>query len=52
MVALGVGRKFQVASVFDSLSVVDCLRLARAKRLSPSPLRRSSDLDGSLFKEE
>ncbi len=45
IVALGVGRKFQVASVFDSLSVADCLRLARAKRLSPSPLRRSSDLD-------
>jgi branched-chain amino acid transport system permease protein len=45
IVALGVGRKFQVASVFDSLSVADCLRLARAKRLSPSPLRRASGLD-------
>ncbi|MGE0006095.1 MAG: ATP-binding cassette domain-containing protein [Parvibaculaceae bacterium] len=45
IVALGVGRKFQVASVFDSLSVADCLRLARAGRLKPSPLRRSGGLD-------
>ncbi|TIL50832.1 MAG: ATP-binding cassette domain-containing protein, partial [Mesorhizobium sp.] len=32
IVALGVGRKFQVASVFDSLTVADCLRMARASR--------------------
>ena len=38
IVALGMGRKFQVASVFDSLSVADCLRLARAARDRPSPL--------------
>lgn len=30
IVTLGVGRKFQVASVFDSLTVADCLRTARA----------------------
>src|SRR5213075_3045794 len=45
IVALGVGRKFQVASVFDSLSVADCLRMARAARHAPSPVRRSAELD-------
>jgi branched-chain amino acid transport system permease protein len=44
IVALGVGRKFQVASVFDSLTVADCLRMARASRQSPSLLRRSATL--------
>jgi branched-chain amino acid transport system permease protein len=44
VVALGVGRKFQVASVFDSLSVADCLRLARATHARPSPLRSAADL--------
>ena len=38
IVALGMGRKFQVASVFDSLTVADCLRLARASRDRPSPV--------------
>ena len=42
--ALGVGRKFQVASVFDGLTVVDCLRLARASREAPSALRASAFL--------
>ncbi|MER9731856.1 ATP-binding cassette domain-containing protein [Mesorhizobium sp. M0217] len=44
IVALGVGRKFQVASVFDSLTVADCLRMARASRQVPSLLRRSATL--------
>ncbi len=44
IVALGLGRKFQVASVFDSLSVADCLRLARAVRDRPSPLGSASTL--------
>ncbi|SFU48388.1 branched-chain amino acid transport system permease protein [Methylobacterium sp. 174MFSha1.1] len=44
IVALGVGRKFQVASVFESLSVADCLRLARASRASLSPLARAETL--------
>lgn len=43
-VALGVGRKFQTASVFESLSVGDCLRVARAAKEPPSPWRRASDL--------
>ncbi len=44
IVALGMGRKFQVASVFDSLSVADRLRLARAARDRPSPLGAASTL--------
>ncbi len=39
VVALGVGRKFQVASVFESLTVADCLRLARTTAETPSPIR-------------
>ncbi len=37
VVALGVGRKFQVASIFESLTVADCLRLARAASETPNP---------------
>jgi branched-chain amino acid transport system permease protein len=44
IVGLGVGRKCQVASVFDSLTVADCLRLARTLHETPSPLRRSPKL--------
>jgi branched-chain amino acid transport system permease protein len=44
IVALGLGRKFQAASVFETLSVVDCLRIARARRESPSWFRSSSVL--------
>jgi branched-chain amino acid transport system permease protein len=44
IVALGVGRKFQVASVFDSLTVADCLRMARAAIDSPSVFSASSTL--------
>ncbi len=45
IVALGVGRKFQVASVFDSLTVAECLRMARAARHAPSLLHSSQELD-------
>ena len=42
--ALGVGRKFQVASIFEGLSVADCLRLARASHEAPSAWRASAAL--------
>ncbi len=45
IVALGVGRKFQVASVFDSLTVAECLRMARAARHVPSLVHSSQELD-------
>ncbi len=43
-VRLGVGRKFQMANVFDTLSVADCLRMARIRHGFPSALRRESTL--------
>lgn len=45
IVRLGVGRKFQVASVFDSLTVADCLRLARSGATPPSPVTASGELE-------
>jgi branched-chain amino acid transport system permease protein len=36
VVGLGVGRKFQVASIFESLTVAECLRLARTTAETPS----------------
>lgn len=44
IVGLGVGRKFQVASVFDSLTVAECLRMARASLERPNWFGRSADL--------
>ena len=44
VVGLGVGRKFQVASVFESLSVADCLRLARAPHDGLSPVGQAATL--------
>ena len=44
IVGLGVGRKFQVASVFESLSVADCLRLARASQDGLSPVGEAPTL--------
>ena len=44
IVGIGVGRKFQVASVFDSLTVADCLRLARASIETPNALKASHNL--------
>jgi branched-chain amino acid transport system permease protein len=45
IVALGVGRKFQVASVFESLSVADCLRLAQASHVAPSPITTATRIE-------
>ena len=36
IVALGLGRKFQAASVFETMSVADCLKVARARHQRPS----------------
>ncbi|MYM57566.1 ATP-binding cassette domain-containing protein [Rhodobacteraceae bacterium GS-10] len=44
IVALGVGRKFQVASVFESLTVSECLRMARAALEAPSFVSASDKL--------
>lgn len=44
IVGLGLGRKFQAASVFETLSVADCLRVARARRERPSLLRAATEL--------
>ncbi|MGO7427116.1 ATP-binding cassette domain-containing protein, partial [Rhizobium ruizarguesonis] len=35
IVALGVGRKFQVASIFDSMTIGECLKMARFSRERP-----------------
>lgn len=36
IVALGVGRKFQVASIFDSMTIGECLKMARFSHHNPS----------------
>jgi branched-chain amino acid transport system permease protein len=41
IVHLGLGRKFQAASVFETLSVIDCLRIARTRHETPSFIRSS-----------
>lgn len=43
-VGFGIGRKFQTANVFESLTVAECLRIARARIDSPSLLRQSTVL--------
>ena len=43
--ALGVGRKFQTASVFETMTVTECLRVARSRVERPSFLRRSRTLE-------
>ena len=35
IVALGVGRKFQAASIFETLTVADCLKMARLRHARP-----------------
>jgi branched-chain amino acid transport system permease protein len=40
----GLGRKFQTANVFDTLTVAECLRIARARLDRPSIWRRSGVL--------
>jgi len=44
IVARGVGRKFQVASVFESLTVAECLRMARTSLDMPSFVEASDIL--------
>lgn len=41
IVGLGLGRKFQAASVFETLSVADCLRVARVRNERPSFIEAS-----------
>ncbi len=43
-VRFGLGRKFQNANIFDSLTVAECLRLARTTLEHPSLLRRAGEL--------
>ncbi len=40
----GLGRKFQTANVFDTLTVAECLRIARARLERPSAWQRSAEL--------
>lgn len=42
--ALGVGRKFQTASVFESMTVAECLRVARTRIERPSLFRRTRSI--------
>jgi branched-chain amino acid transport system permease protein len=44
-VALGVGRKFQTATVFDSLTVGEALRIARYRVVPPSRWKREATLE-------
>lgn len=44
-VALGVGRKFQAANVFDTLTVAEALRMARARLQRPYFSGRATTLD-------
>lgn len=44
VVALGLGRKFQTASVFETMTVADCLKVARASRERLSPVIAQSRL--------
>lgn len=43
-VGFGIGRKFQTANVFESLTVAECLRIARARVERPSLLRQKNTL--------
>ncbi len=43
-VALGVGRKFQMANVFETLTVAQCLQIARVRHARPSLWRRAQAL--------
>jgi branched-chain amino acid transport system permease protein len=43
-VALGIGRKFQTATVFDSLTVGEALRIARYRVAKPSRWKREATL--------
>ncbi len=41
-VRYGLGRKFQTANIFETLTVAQCLRIARTRLAKPSIWRRSS----------
>ena len=43
-VRFGLGRKFQTANVFETLTVAECLRMARVRIDKPSLWRRSTTL--------
>jgi branched-chain amino acid transport system permease protein len=43
-VRFGLGRKFQTATVFETLTVAECLRMARVRAAAPSWWRRSATL--------
>jgi branched-chain amino acid transport system permease protein len=43
-VAYGIGRKFQTANIFESLTVAQCLRVARTRIARPSPWSRAATL--------
>jgi branched-chain amino acid transport system permease protein len=45
IVRFGLGRKFQTASVFETLTVAECLRVARTQHASPSLISTSTILD-------
>ncbi|WP_027687517.1 branched-chain amino acid ABC transporter ATP-binding protein/permease [Rhizobium leguminosarum] len=44
IVGLGVGRKFQVASIFDSMTIGECLKMARFSRERPDPMRSLTEI--------
>jgi branched-chain amino acid transport system permease protein len=44
-VAFGVGRKFQNANVFETLSVAEALRIARSRLVRPSLVKHSATLE-------
>jgi branched-chain amino acid transport system permease protein len=45
IVQFGLGRKFQAASVFETLTVAECLRVARTHRTRPSLISASVNLE-------
>jgi urea transport system permease protein/urea transport system ATP-binding protein len=45
IVRFGLGRKFQTASVFETLTVAECLRVARTQHASPSLISMSVILE-------
>ncbi|MGA7811018.1 ABC transporter permease subunit [Bradyrhizobium sp.] len=45
IVRFGLGRKFQTASVFETLTVAECLRVARIRRTRPSWTATSTVLE-------
>ena len=45
IVRFGLGRKFQTASVFETLTVAECLRIARTQHAAPSLISTSTVLE-------